>query len=96
MPTNSHNSQEDPIEISRQLLIEALTKQSLTNEYTGEVKELSPTTVLNLAKYIFSKQIPLGDTLPKLAKPSNVPKELASIFSKKQQEDTLNIDLEEL
>lgn len=67
-------------DIARQILVEALTKGTLTNTYTGEVQELTANTILSLAKYIYTNNITLSPN-SKSTKPSNVPVELLDIFS---------------
>lgn len=88
MSNSLNNAKSDNIlSIAQSILIRALTQGTYLNQESGESIPYSPTTVLNLAKYIYTHNIILdssnGDQDKAKLKPStshNLPKELLNLL----------------
>jgi len=84
-----NNSTSDSIlSIAQSILIRALTQGTYLNQDTGESIPYSPTTVLNLAKYIYTHNITLDNSnentsntpKSKPSTPHNLPRELLNLL----------------
>lgn len=84
----NHDNPNTILSIAQEILIRALTQGTYLNQESGESIPYSPTTVLNLAKYIYTHNITLDNSnentsntpKPKPSTQHNLPKELLNLL----------------